>query len=76
MQRVKTHVPAPTPISAVSPIVALRGKLWLEQTLNAVIGMWRDRGGLDAVAWQRKLRSEWDRNAVQRVRPSRSKRSG
>ena len=63
-----TAAPAEIPARRTTAIEALRGREWLERTLSAVVGMWRDRSHIDPVAWQRKLRAEWERNAARRVR--------
>lgn len=57
----------------ISPVIALRGKEWLEHTLEAVVGMWRDRATVDPVSWQRKLRREWEQNTNKRTRSPRKK---
>ena len=58
----------------VTPIEALRGKGWVEKTLAAVFGMWRNRKNVDPVAWQQAIRSEWDENSKRRISVRQSKK--
>jgi hypothetical protein len=61
------HKPDIPPNSAyVDPNLVLRGPAWVEEALEAVVGMWRDRADIDPVAWQRQLRAEWEQRSTSR----------
>jgi len=64
----KPRAKAKESISPISPTETLYGKSWVEETLAAVVGMWRDRRDVDPVEWQHQIRDEWEQNTADRLR--------